>query len=85
MAQAFQSGERFREEYMRYQRMYREAQAEKQRQIALLNADPYDIDAQKRIEEAIRQEAVLENMQHAIEWSVSDRSRHVRRVLTPAA
>ncbi|GFZ43430.1 DNA damage-inducible protein 1 [Saitozyma sp. JCM 24511] len=35
----------------------------------LLNADPYDIEAQKKIEEAIRMEAVLENMQHAMEYS----------------
>ncbi|RSH84680.1 DNA damage-inducible protein 1 [Apiotrichum porosum] len=35
----------------------------------LLNADPYDIEAQKKIEEAIRMEAVLENMQHAMEFS----------------
>lgn len=68
---------------MRYQRQYREAQAEKQRQIALLNADPYDIEAQKRIEEAIRQEAVLENMQHALEWSVSDRATRFAYVLNP--
>jgi DNA damage-inducible protein 1 len=36
-----------------------------------LNADPYDIEAQKKIEEAIRMEAVLENMHHAMEFSVS--------------
>lgn len=57
----------------------------------LLNADPYDIEvslyrrlkrgdadsakAQKKIEEAIRMEAVLENMQHAMEYSVSPDSR----------
>ncbi len=36
----------------------------------LLNADPYDIEAQRKIEEAIRQERVMENMSHAIEYSV---------------
>ena len=32
-----------------------------------LNADPFDVDAQQRIEEAIRQEVVWENLEHAIE------------------
>ena len=35
-------------------------------EIERLNADPFDVDAQQRIEEAIRQEAVLENLEHAI-------------------
>lgn len=56
---------------MRYQTQMRQAQEEKQRQMELLNSDPYDIEAQKRIEEAIRMEAVLENMEHAMEYSVS--------------
>lgn len=46
-----------------------DAEAQKQREIALLNADPYDMDAQRRIEEAIRQEAVMENLNHALEYS----------------
>jgi DNA damage-inducible protein 1 len=40
---------------------------ERQRQIQLLNADPFDIDAQARIEEIIRQERVMENLQNAME------------------
>jgi len=42
---------------------------QRQREIELLNADPFDVEAQRRIEEAIRQQAVLENMEHAIEYS----------------
>lgn len=32
-------------------------------------SDPFDIEAQKQIEEAIRRQAVLENMEHAMEYS----------------
>jgi len=38
-------------------------------EIERLNADPFDVDAQRKIEEAIRQEAVLENLGHALEYS----------------
>jgi hypothetical protein len=49
----------------------RRADQERQRtlEIERLNADPFDVEAQQRIEEAIRQEAVLENLEHAIEYS----------------
>lgn len=46
-----------------------EAELERQRAIESLNADPYDIEAQRRIEEAIRQEAIMENLEHALEYS----------------
>ena len=34
----------------------------------LQSSDPFDVEAQKRIEEAIRQERVAENMEHAMEY-----------------
>jgi len=40
-----------------------------QREIARLNADPFDVEAQQKIEESIRQQAVMENMSHALEYS----------------
>nr|XP_019050749.1 DNA damage-inducible protein 1 [Kwoniella bestiolae CBS 10118]OCF29679.1 DNA damage-inducible protein 1 [Kwoniella bestiolae CBS 10118] len=68
--QAIQGGtQSFKQALLRAQQRQRSAAAEKQRQIELLNADPYDIEAQKKIEEAIRMEGVMENMQHAMEYS----------------
>jgi DNA damage-inducible protein 1 len=45
------------------------AEFQRQREIEHLNADPFDVEAQRRIEEAIRQQAVMENMEHALEYS----------------
>lgn len=38
-----------------------------EREIDLLNADPFDPDAQKKIAELLRKQAVEENLEHAIE------------------
>lgn len=46
-----------------------QAELGRQREIAALNADPFDVEAQRRIEEAIRNQAVMENMEHALEYS----------------
>lgn len=48
---------------------YNETEVARQREIATLNADPYDVEAQRKIEEAIRMEAVMENLEHAMEYS----------------
>ncbi|KAF5364161.1 hypothetical protein D9756_000316 [Leucocoprinus leucothites] len=48
---------------------HQEVELERQREIERLNLDPFDIEAQRKIEEHIRQQAVLENMEHALEFS----------------
>ncbi|KAF8324822.1 hypothetical protein F5887DRAFT_1115419, partial [Amanita rubescens] len=47
----------------------RHAEMERTREIERLNADPFNIEAQRRIEEAIRHQAVVENLEHALEYS----------------
>jgi len=44
-----------------------EADLAQQREISALNSNPFDIEAQRRIEEAIRQQTVMENLEHAME------------------
>ncbi|GBE79827.1 DNA damage-inducible protein [Sparassis crispa] len=50
-------------------RQTRARHADAERELAQISTDPYDIEAQRRIEEAIRQQAVAENLEHALEYS----------------
>lgn len=59
--------ERFAQFLRQIQEQEREDQLKRRQQIADLNADPFDIDAQMRIAEMIREERVQENLQNAIE------------------
>lgn len=58
---------RFRELLRQLQSMQESARLQREREMALLQADPFDVDAQQKIEEAIRHERVLENMEQAME------------------
>lgn len=58
---------RFHQAWEDIQRQLNEAQAEKQRKLAMLEADPFNVEAQSEIEEMIRQEQVTENLQSAME------------------
>lgn len=70
LAAAVQSNPtRFSELLSQTRNRQNQADAAQQREIETLNADPFDVEAQRRIEEAIRQQAVMENMEHAIEYS----------------
>ena len=60
---------RFSQLLRQFRQMQADAEIERQREIIRLEADPFDIEAQRKIEEAIRQQAVLENMEHALEYS----------------
>ncbi len=44
-------------------------EAQQRAMMELASADPFDPDAQAKIEEAIRQERVMENLEHAMEYS----------------
>ena len=67
LANASSNREVFHNLWNTRQRQHEQAQQEKEEQIALLEADPFNIEAQQKIEEMIRQERVSENIQKAME------------------
>ncbi|KIW80970.1 hypothetical protein Z517_03993 [Fonsecaea pedrosoi CBS 271.37] len=67
LAAAAQDQERFHDLLQERLRQNEQMQREKEEQIALLEADPFNVDAQQKIEEMIRQERVAENLQKAME------------------
>jgi len=67
LADAAQDRDRFRVVWDERQRTNAQAQQDKEEQIRALEADPFNAEAQAKIEEMIRQERVQENMQKAME------------------
>ena len=67
LANAVQDPARFQQIFEEKLRKKVEMDAEIQRRNDLLSADPFNIDAQREIEEMIRQEGVIENLQNAME------------------
>jgi DNA damage-inducible protein 1 len=67
LAAVIDNPERFRATWMAMLEERDQAQRERENQIRLLNEDPFNADAQKRIEEIIRQEKIQENLQYAYE------------------
>lgn len=59
---------RFSQMLRQLHQMRADAELERQREIARLEANPFDVEAQRKIEDAIRHQAVLENMEHALEY-----------------
>ncbi|KAK5119564.1 hypothetical protein LTR85_007392 [Meristemomyces frigidus] len=67
LAEAINDSARFREVWQEMMREDEDRERERQEQMRLLNEDPFNVDAQRKIEEMIRQEAVQDNLQFAYE------------------
>ncbi|KAI9800865.1 MAG: hypothetical protein M1825_003648 [Sarcosagium campestre] len=66
---ALEDPQRFTTIFQRLQRKQFEDDRDRQREIGRLNGDPFNPEAQAKIEELIRQENVMENLQRALEFS----------------
>ncbi|KAK3074250.1 DNA damage-inducible protein 1 [Teratosphaeriaceae sp. CCFEE 6253] len=67
LAEAINDSDRFKEVWGNMIREDETRKLEQQEQMRLLNEDPFNVDAQRKIEEMIRQESVQENLQFAYE------------------
>lgn len=75
---ALEDPQRFAQLYSDSVNREQRARQERHRQIQLLNADPFDVAAQARIEEIIRQERVMENLQNAMEYNPEGKTTNSR-------
>jgi len=67
LAGAANNKERFHEMYRQMQEQAARAEAEKQEQLRLLNEDPFNVEAQRKIEEMIQKERIEENIHKALQ------------------
>ncbi|MCJ1419916.1 DNA damage-inducible protein 1 [Xylographa parallela] len=67
LAEAVRSPEQFRNIWDGFKRQQEAAEEEKELMIAKLNADPFDVEAQAKIEEMIRESAVMQNLTEAMD------------------
>lgn len=69
LANVVHDAPRFRQVLEQMDNTQQQKEAEKQRELALLNEDPFNVEAQAKIEEIIRQERVMENLQDAMDYT----------------
>lgn len=69
LADAVSDPARFRQGWEMMEQQANEREAAKQREYALLNQDPFNVEAQAKIEEMIRQQRVEENLQNALDYT----------------
>jgi DNA damage-inducible protein 1 len=67
LADAVNDSNRFKEVWQEMIREDNDRESERLEQMRLLNEDPFNVVAQRKIEEMIRQQSVQENLQHAYE------------------
>jgi DNA damage-inducible protein 1 len=67
LAAAASDPARFRELYITSVQQADSSERERREQMQLLNDDPFNIEAQQKIEEIIRQDRVMENLEYAYE------------------
>lgn len=67
LAEAINDSNRFRDVWLEMIREDEDRERERLEQMRLLNEDPFNVDAQRKIEEMIRQQSVQENLQFAYE------------------
>ncbi|KAI9678331.1 MAG: DNA damage-inducible protein 1 [Caeruleum heppii] len=67
LADAAEDPQRFVHIFRTLQRQELDAAQARQREIARLHEDPFDVEAQRKIEEMINQEAITQNLQNALE------------------
>lgn len=67
LANSINDSNAFRQVWQRMIREDEDREQDRMEQIRLLNEDPFNEDAQRKIEEMIRQEGVQENLQFAYE------------------
>lgn len=67
METALQDPVQFRDQYIAMQQEENTRERERREQMQLLNDDPFNVEAQAKIEEMIRQDRVMENLEYAYE------------------
>ena len=73
LADAVSDPTRFRQAWETIQQQAQEREDAKQREYALLNEDPFNVEAQAKIEEMIREQQVAENLQTALDYNPEGR------------